>query len=313
MHHRSVVRVALTGLLAGPWAVSAQAAFSTPSWDRPTSIGEATADGTTYQEWNTFSSVSGPNAPDVDEPFNPNGVANVFDSAAPGSASFIATSGNIYSFDGVIEPEATVPTTQATTEFLVQLRTQGSDIDVNDLTVNGEAATGLPGYSYTELDRVAAGGVFGGAIVDHAWTFTADPASLYTLEWGWGVTSASVDVLIIDTLALLVPGDYNADGVVDGADYTFWANRFGSTDPADLAADGNGDGVVDGADYTFWANRFGDSAALSLDEVGLGFPPVAVPEPASLALLLVGLGAFMRRRAMASSLVDVSKGTEEVA
>ncbi|MEM6756964.1 MAG: dockerin type I domain-containing protein, partial [Planctomycetota bacterium] len=203
--------------------------------------------------------------------------------------------------------------TQATTEFLVQLRTQGSQIDVNDLTVNGEAATGLPGYSYTELERVDSESPFGGAVIDHAWTFIADPASLYTLEWGWGVTSASVDMLIIDTLALLVPGDYNGDGVVDGADYTFWANRFGSSDPADLAADGNGDGVVDGADYTFWANRFGDSAALSLDEVGLYFPPIVVPEPASFALLLGGLGALMRRRTMTASMVDVSKNTETLA
>ncbi|MEM9789632.1 MAG: PEP-CTERM sorting domain-containing protein [Planctomycetota bacterium] len=283
MQHRLVHRVALAGLLASPFAASAQAAFNNPSWTRPMSLGEATADGTTYQEWNTFSSPSGPNEPDVEEPVNPNGVANLFDSAAPGSGAFIASSGNIYSFSGVIEPEATVPTTQATTEFLVQLRTQGSQIDVNDLTVNGEAATGLPGYSYTELERVDSESPFGGAVIDHAWTFIADPASLYTLEWGWGVTSASVDMLIIDTLALLVPGDYN------------------------------GDGVVDGADYTFWANRFGDSAALSLDEVGLYFPPIVVPEPASFALLLGGLGALMRRRTMTASMVDVSKNTETLA
>src|SRR5262249_14859890 len=35
-------------------------------------------------------------------------------------------------------------------------------------------------------------------------------------------------------------GDYNGDGVVDAADYTFWRDRVGSTD---LRADGDGNGV----------------------------------------------------------------------
>ncbi|MEM1186823.1 MAG: trypsin-like serine protease, partial [Planctomycetota bacterium] len=54
---------------------------------------------------------------------------------------------------------------------------------------------------------------------------------------------------IEQTISGVLEGDYNGDGVVDGADYTFWANRFGGTTADDLLADGNGDGVVDGADY----------------------------------------------------------------
>ncbi|MEM1186820.1 MAG: dockerin type I domain-containing protein, partial [Planctomycetota bacterium] len=100
-----------------------------------------------------------------------------------------------------------------------------------------------------------------------------------------------------DLIATLLEGDYNGDGFVDGADYTFWANRFGGTTPDDLLADGNGDGAVDGADYTYWANRFGNTSNLTLAEINELFSPIAVPEPAALAMLAAaGLLAGTRRR-----------------
>ncbi len=58
---------------------------------------------------------------------------------------------------------------------------------------------------------------------------------------------AAVDVL---------PGDFNGDCVVDQADYTFWADNLGPTNP-DLSCDCNNDGIVDQADYTLWADDFG--------------------------------------------------------
>ena len=59
-----------------------------------------------------------------------------------------------------------------------------------------------------------------------------------------------------------LPGDYNGDGTVSGADYVVWADTFGndgSPGKEDLRADGNGDGTVSGADYVVWANNFGTS------------------------------------------------------
>ena len=58
----------------------------------------------------------------------------------------------------------------------------------------------------------------------------------YHLNLTKGTTSYSITVH---------SGDYNGDGVVDAADYTFWRDRVGST--TDLRADGNGNGVVDDA------------------------------------------------------------------
>jgi hypothetical protein len=62
-----------------------------------------------------------------------------------------------------------------------------------------------------------------------------------------------------------LPGDYNTDGVVNGADYTVWRDTLGST--TDLRADGSSptpgvpDGVVDECDYAFWKANFGHTAA----------------------------------------------------
>ncbi|MEM9915486.1 MAG: hypothetical protein AAF911_11035 [Planctomycetota bacterium] len=91
----------------------------------------------------------------------------------------------------------------------------------------------------------------------------------------------------------LIAGDYNRSGTVDAADYTLWADNFGST--TNPLADGNGDGVVDAADYTIWADNFGNTVD----------PPesaVAVPEP-SVAACVIGtllLTASRRRRSAIS-------------
>ena len=53
--------------------------------------------------------------------------------------------------------------------------------------------------------------------------------------------------------AVPAPGDYNADGTVDDADYTVWKKTYQST--IDLRADGNKNGVIDIGDYTVWRNN----------------------------------------------------------
>lgn len=55
-----------------------------------------------------------------------------------------------------------------------------------------------------------------------------------------------------------LPGDYNADQVVDSADYSIWRDTFGSA--TDLRADGDGDGTIGNGDYDVWRENFGAAA-----------------------------------------------------
>jgi peptidyl-prolyl cis-trans isomerase A (cyclophilin A) len=91
-------------------------------------------------------------------------------------------------------------------------------------------------------------------------------------------------------------GDYNFDGVVNGADYTVWKNSFGSTTAAE--ADGNGDGKVNAADYTIWRDSLNQ---MSGPGSGAG---AGVPEPAAVDLLLLAtpvLWIGLRRRIRAAT------------
>ena len=52
---------------------------------------------------------------------------------------------------------------------------------------------------------------------------------------------------------------------------------------SDLRADGNGNGTVDQADYGVWSGNYGATASPSFSSA------VAIPEPAALASLLIGI------------------------
>lgn len=82
-----------------------------------------------------------------------------------------------------------------------------------------------------------------------------------------------------------VPGDFNDDGSVDGADFLLWQREFGGG--ASSPADGNGDGAVDALDLADWSNNFGTAPPS---------PFAAVPEPSSLVLLIAGGAAALLSR-----------------
>jgi glycoprotein endo-alpha-1,2-mannosidase len=89
--------------------------------------------------------------------------------------------------------------------------------------------------------------------------------------------------LYLDLLraATVIPGDYNGDGIVDGADYTVWSEAYGSQGP-NLPADGNRNNVVDAADYAIWRNAVSTAGTSSLTKLD-------VPEPDTKWLLCSAL------------------------
>jgi uncharacterized membrane protein len=93
----------------------------------------------------------------------------------------------------------------------------------------------------------------------------------------------------IVTLPMLV-GDYNADGMVDAADYVVWRHTLGSTD--DLHADGDLSGIVDDADYALWKANYGRTLLSSAQSASVA----SVPEPSVLVLVPLGLVALTSRR-----------------
>jgi autotransporter-associated beta strand protein len=83
-----------------------------------------------------------------------------------------------------------------------------------------------------------------------------------------------------------VPGDYNANGIVDAPDYVVW--RKGGTLANDFTPG------VQAADYDFWRSRFG---ATTNPGSGSGLTSASVPEASTLplaALLAVLLGSYRR-------------------
>lgn len=82
-------------------------------------------------------------------------------------------------------------------------------------------------------------------------------------------------------------GDANLDDYVGYLDYTAWSAGYEPGAGGKFWDDGDftGDRTTDGLDYVAWSNNFEQ-----------GTPPTAVPEPASILLLLTGACALRRRR-----------------
>lgn len=89
-----------------------------------------------------------------------------------------------------------------------------------------------------------------------------------------------------------LPGDYNRNSRVDGADYVLWRDTLNSSVSFFSAADGNGSGTIDNDDYNVWRANFGRSAGS-----GAGANvSAAVPEPRTDFLLLMGIMAMCSGR-----------------
>jgi hypothetical protein len=79
-------------------------------------------------------------------------------------------------------------------------------------------------------------------------------------------------------LSVILPGDFNFDGIVDGADYVVWRKGLGT--------------IYTQNDYNSWRTHFGQTAGSGAGTIA----NAAVPEPATVALIIVGVLAMSFRR-----------------
>ncbi len=105
--------------------------------------------------------------------------------------------------------------------------------------------------------------------------------------------SIPINATDVGRIRVRMAGDYNADGIVNLADYTVWRDNLGAPDDTPLGGNGTG-GTVGQADYALWKANFGASAASASASA-------AVPEPATQAavLLLVAVLAMRGGRSVA--------------
>lgn len=102
------------------------------------------------------------------------------------------------------------------------------------------------------------------------------------ISWIQGITGLS-----LTQASPNLPGDYNSDELVDGADYVIWRRSLGQVGIG-LEADGNHDNVITDEDYDIWRSYYGGTSA------GSGaLASHAIPEPAGAVAFLTAATAFL--------------------
>ena len=113
----------------------------------------------------------------------------------------------------------------------------------------------------------------------------------------WEIDTSDPQSMVL-RIAALLDGDFNADGVVDAADYVVWRDSLDETGRG-LAADGTGsdglpDGVVNDADYQLWRANFGATVPPPEEAAAANVPE---PHAARIAALGAVLALTWRRSA----------------
>ncbi len=171
---------------------------------------------------------------------------------------------------------------------------KGIDINLNAPTLFPHLGGGIVGF-HADFAAVSSPPIFTsdalptntaigpGSFVDSNITLLP-PVGVVT---GSGLTSFSI------TAVPQHSGDYN-NGIVDAADYTVWRDHLGQSFSLPNR-DPNATGPVAASDYTFWVAHFGQTGAGAASVA-----QTAVPEPASLCMLLAGILLTCRRFAIVS-------------
>lgn len=153
-------------------------------------------------------------------------------------------------------------------------------------------------YGLTNVVDPAAPGLDPGAVFYNRNRIVARPEQY--LFWDPIHPTAAVHQILGNVATRLVegiPGDFNTDGEVDGADLTLWRANIRAAGAVRRQGDADGDRDVDGADFLAWQRTRGTNVAAPPRTSGAS--PVPEPESAALLALCASAGmatALSRRR-----------------
>ena len=156
-----------------------------------------------------------------------------------------------------------------------------------------------PGYhdyemSYDPVSQTVDLFVDGALTIDDMAPINRNGAAINRVLWGsnsgTGIGNANYSSVefIVGAAPDGQPGDFDGDEDVDGADFLAWQQTLGSSVAPGTGADADGDGTIDGDDLGVWRSNFGETASIAASQAAVA----AVPEPAVLSLLAVGLLAL---------------------
>jgi hypothetical protein len=152
----------------------------------------------------------------------------------------------------------------------------GGGIGVIDWTADNTAKYFSVDGGATQIATFSNGSDFGDGYEAHHWKNNLGLGIMNpTVHTGELLAISGIDLRAFDVLGydLNLPGDFNANGIVDGADYVIWRKVNGTP-----------------AGYQLWHNNYGSSsgAGANLNST--------VPEPASVVLLMTATVGWYNRR-----------------
>jgi uncharacterized protein YjbI with pentapeptide repeats len=164
------------------------------------------------------------------------------------------------------------------------------DADAWDSTIS--FAPGIPvtlggTFELTFADDVILSSQIGRTIDVFEWTgVTATGAFNVVSPFTWDLSNLyTTGEVTLTGFGGAQSGDFDGDGIVNGADLGRWSHNFGATSGASQAmGDADGDRDVDGADFLVWQRQLDTAAPVSVN--------AAVPEPATSILLIVAAVGF---------------------
>jgi autotransporter-associated beta strand protein len=160
-------------------------------------------------------------------------------------------------------------------------------------------ATNLPGPAAVNLTDVGGLAIGTYTLIDYGTNNPSGSLSNFTVSGPTGFnyslfdnTGATTIELHVTAAVVGLPGDFNSDGKVDAGDYVMWRKNDGTNNA--LANDGGLGTPIGPGHYDLWRANFGNPPGAGSGR-GLG-GAAAVPEPSTIALVLMGLTSLAFRR-----------------